>query len=118
MKATKRKRCTAGSYRLLTVVIGAAMFLLTAVVNAQVAGTGSIQGSVQDPSGAVIPNASVTLINASTQVRRTVTTDGSGLYNFPNIDIGTYAVDVAASGFETYERTGIVLEVGSNIASM
>ncbi len=101
---------------LLVMTIGAAMLLVCNVGKAQVAGTGSIQGSVQDPSGAVIPNASVTLVNVSTQVRRTVTTDGSGLYNFPNIDIGTYTVDVAASGFETYERTDIVLEVGSNIA--
>ena len=42
--------------------------------------------------------------------------DGSGLYNFPNIDIGTYTVDVTATGFESYRRTGVVLEVGSNIA--
>jgi hypothetical protein len=83
---------------------------------AQVAGTASIQGTIQDSSGAVIPNASVTLTNESTAVRRSVSSDGSGLYNFPNIDIGTYTVDVTATGFESYRRTGVVLEVGSNIA--
>src|SRR5271156_3577778 len=91
--------------------------LLVSCVQAmsQIAGTGSIQGTIQDPSGAVIPNASVTLTDASTAVARTVKTDGSGLYSFPNIDVGTYIVDVAASGFETYQRTGIVLEIDSNI---
>lgn len=72
----------------------------------QVAGTASIQGTIQDSSGAVIPNASVILTNESTAVRRSVSSDGSGLYNFPNIDIGTYTVDVTATGFESYRRTG------------
>ena len=66
----------------------------------QVAGTGSIQGTIQDPSGAVIPNALVSLANASTAVVRSVRSDGSGLYNFPNIDIGTYTIDVTPQVFE------------------
>ncbi|HEX3569276.1 MAG TPA: carboxypeptidase-like regulatory domain-containing protein [Acidobacteriaceae bacterium] len=85
-------------------------------VHAQVAGTASIQGSVSDPSGAVLPNSTIVLTNTSTQVQRTTTTDNSGLYSFPNIDIGTYNMTVTAQGFQTYTRTGIVLEVGSNTA--
>jgi len=82
--------------------------------HAQVAGTASIKGSVADPSGAVLPNATIVLTNTATQVQRTATTDSSGLYSFPNIDIGTYNMTVAAAGFQTYSQTGIVLEVGSN----
>jgi hypothetical protein len=83
---------------------------------AQVAGTGSIQGTVADPTGAVIPGATVTITAASTQVKHTAHTDGSGVYVFPNLDIGTYSLTVAAPGFETYTKTGNVLEVGSSIA--
>jgi hypothetical protein len=97
-------------------------FLLTLVlatalpVHAQVAGTASIQGTVADPSAAVMANATVVLTNTATRVQRKATTDGSGLYSFPNIDIGTYDLTVTAQGFQTYTRTGIVLEVGSNTA--
>ena len=91
-------------------------FALASPGNAQIAGTGSIQGSVADKSGALIPNATVTLVNKDTQVKQTTHTDGAGAYVFPNISIGTYIVDISATGFQSYEQTGIVLEVGSNIA--
>lgn len=92
------------------------LLVLVLPVHAQVAGTASIQGTVQDPSGAVLPNATLVLTNTSTQVKRTATTDASGIYSFPNIDIGNYNLTVTAQGFQTYSRTGIVLEVGSNTA--
>lgn len=88
---------------------------VTALVRAQV-GTGSIQGSVQDETGAMIPGATVTLTEAATAVQRTARTDGSGIYIFPNIRVGTYTISVSASGFRSYTKTGNVLEVGSKIA--
>ena len=84
--------------------------------NAQVAGQAQIQGTITDASGALIPNATVTLSNASTHAARTTLTDKSGVYVFPNIDIGTYDIGVSAAGFESYKQTGIVLEIGSSIA--
>jgi len=91
-------------------------FFFAVTVHAQVAGTGTIQGSVADPSGAVIAGASVTLTAASTREQQTTHTDNSGVYIFPNIPIGSYAVSVSAAGFETYTSSGNTLEVGSNIA--
>ena len=85
-------------------------------LHAQAAGTASIQGSVVDPTGAVLPGATLNLIDTATQVKRTVTSDSSGLYTFPNVPVGTYTLTVAASGFRTYVQTNIVLEVGSSIA--
>jgi hypothetical protein len=82
----------------------------------QLAGTGNIQGTVTDSTGAVIPNAAVTLTDQATQVKRTAVSNSAGAYLFPGIPIGTYNLQVAAPGFKTYEQTGIVLEVGSNIA--
>ncbi len=82
----------------------------------QTAGAGNIQGSVTDPTGALIPNASVTAVEATTNVRHEAVTDSSGLYSFPNLPIGTYSVDASAAGFKRYHRTNIVLDVGSSIA--
>jgi hypothetical protein len=103
----------ANKLRVLTLAL---FVLLVCTLHAQIAGTGSIQGTVTDATGAVLPNASVTLTNESTQVARTGKTDSSGVYVFPNINVGTYSVNVAAPGFEGYTNTGIVLEVGSSIS--
>jgi hypothetical protein len=81
-----------------------------------VTGLGQIQGNVLDPTGAFVPNATVTLTDTETQQRRSTVTDTAGIYLFPNISIGTYTVKIAAAGFKTYEQTGITLEVGSSIS--
>ena len=102
--------------RWLAVFFCVAVFLFTAKVNAQTAGTASIQGVVTDASGAVIQNATVTITNVATQVKHKTVTSGSGLYSFPNVAIGTYTLEVTASGFEHYRQSNIVLDVGSSIA--
>jgi hypothetical protein len=93
-----------------------AMVLCSGSANAQIAGSGSIQGSIVDGTGAVIQKASVTATNVATQVKHTAITAENGLYSFPNLDIGTYTIDVAVQGFEHYRQSNIVLEVGSSIA--
>lgn len=94
----------------------ALLLLSVSTVHGQVTGLGQIQGTVSDATGALIPNATVTLINTATQKTRTTVTDSAGVYLYPNIDIATYNLKVSAAGFATYSKTGIVLEVGSNIA--
>jgi Carboxypeptidase regulatory-like domain len=101
---------------LAIVVFCIAIFSFAVKGYSQTAGTGSIQGSIADATGAVIQNASVTATNIATQVKHTAVTGGNGLYSFPNLDIGTYTVVVAAQGFEHYSQSNIVLEVGSSIA--
>ncbi len=92
------------------------ILLAASTLCAQLAGTGNIQGTVTDTTGAVVANATVTLTNAATGGKRITQTDGAGVYLFPNIEITTYNLQVTAPSFETYQQTGIVLEVGSNIA--
>ncbi|PYT21184.1 MAG: hypothetical protein DMG57_39440, partial [Acidobacteria bacterium] len=70
---------------------------------------GSITGAVTDQSGAVIPGASVSVTNAGTGIERTVTTSTGGLFNVPNLDVGSYRVTVIATGFARYERSGLAL---------
>ncbi len=60
----------------------------------------SLQGTVIDPSGAVVPNATVTLTQTETQQVRTVTTTSSGTYTFSSLAPGSYTVAVKATGFQ------------------
>ncbi|WP_263380739.1 carboxypeptidase-like regulatory domain-containing protein [Granulicella paludicola] len=90
--------------------------LLPASLFAQIAGSGSIQGSVTDSTGAVVPGATVVLVENSTQTKRTATTDSGGVYSFPNITVSTYTLTVSMAGFKTFQQNNIVLEVGSSIA--
>jgi len=99
-----------------TVFACMALSLLTVTVSAQIAGTGNIQGTVTDATGAVVPQASVILTNDATHVARKTSSDSAGVYVFPGVPVGRYNLSVAAPGFKTYFRTGIVLEVGSSIA--
>src|ERR1700760_4611730 len=84
-----------------------AVFLLTSVattVNAQTSG-GSIAGSISDPSGAVIPNATIEATNQQTNVKSTTTSSGAGVFKFPNLALGPYSVVVSAAGFATQKST-------------
>ena len=94
----------------------AVLFLFPHPGHAQIAGTGNIQGTVTDSTGAVVPKASVTLTDESTHVARKTASDNAGVYVFPGVPISTYDLSVAAPGFKTYEQKRIVLEVGSSIA--
>ena len=78
--------------------------------------TGVISGSVTDSSGAVVPNATVTLLNADRNaVIRSVKTDQNGTFSAPLLPIGNYVVKVEASNFKTYEKTGVVLNVNDRL---
>ena len=70
-------------------------------INAQGETTSAIVGTVDDPSGAAIPGAAVTVVSVETGSRRQVTTDLEGRFNFPQLKPGTYRVSVAAQGFQS-----------------
>jgi len=77
--------------------------------------TATLFGRVSDPSGAVIPGASVTAVNDSTLVSRTATTDERGEFAIPFLPVGTYTVTVRADGFKAYERSGLALSSGQKV---
>jgi len=76
---------------------------------------GSISGTVRDPSGAVVPQATVTATNTATGVMQVVKTNDAGAYSFPTLPVGNYNVDIAFDGFKPYRRTNITLDVNSAI---
>src|SRR2546425_2366873 len=70
---------------------------------------GRISGTVQDKSGAVVPNATVTVTNTGTNLVRTASTDGNGFYTVTNLPVGTYTVSAEQKGFKQASRSENVL---------
>jgi hypothetical protein len=76
--------------------------------------TASIHGTITDPHGAVLPNASVTALNTTTGIAASEKTDSKGYFIFPNLHIGgPYSVTVEDSGFQRFVATGIMLDLSS-----
>jgi hypothetical protein len=73
--------------------------------------TGGLQGTVKDPSGAVVPNAKVVATTSTLVGEKVVNTDSSGYYRFANLPPGDYTLTVSADGFTTVKRQ-LTLEVG------
>lgn len=88
------------------------LVLLTLYPLAMHAQNPSVSGAVQDPTGAVIPKASVEFRNQDTGVRRQSMTNSQGIYHIEGLDPGTYDATVQSSGFKTLTRENIVFHVG------
>jgi Carboxypeptidase regulatory-like domain/TonB dependent receptor len=78
---------------------------------------GGITGDVTDPSGSVIANATVTVLDEQTSLTRTVVTNGAGTYSFVNLPIGSYTMTFAATGFETQKTPHITVQ-GNRTATL
>lgn len=74
---------------------------------------GTLLGTVTDSTGAVVPNAKVTITETNTNISRTGQSNESGNYVFPDVAPGTYAVTVEVTGFKRERRGGVVVEVNS-----
>jgi len=73
--------------------------------------TGTVQGTVKDSTGAVLPGATVSAVNVDTNVGRSATTDGRGDYKIEFLPVGRYRVTVALDGFGRYIQEGVAIEV-------
>lgn len=96
------------------IFLAGALLILFAVTGAYAQFNSGIQGSVEDPSGRVVPGASVTLLNLGTQVSQQTTTDAGGNYRFVSLPPGQYRVTVSAKGFNV-QSVNISLETGQNL---
>jgi len=80
-------------------------------INAQIATTtATLSGVVTDPSGAVLPKATLTLTSSEKSITRTFNTDEGGRYFFNQLPPSAYRLTIKAKGFETYQQNGIFLD--------
>ena len=104
------ERTIASEPRLLIWLVTILFLVCPLAVHAQQL-TATLSGMVTDSSGAVIPNSTVTVTQTSTNAVRTVQSDASGSYVVTSLPAGTYTVNVASSGFETWVARNVVLNV-------
>lgn len=88
-----------------------AMLLSALPLSAQYT-TASLGGSVLDPSGSAVPEASISLTSKETGLSRTGASDGDGAFLFSALPVGVYELTAARAGFQTYRQVGITLTVG------
>jgi hypothetical protein len=101
--------------RNLAILVIALLMPVFGTLAARAQSTGSITGTVADASGAAIPDAAVTITNTGTSQTRTIQTNGSGVFAFPDLPIGTYTMQIVKSGFETQKRSATELLTGQTI---
>ena len=103
--------------RIRLIILTLALFSIAAVMgpamlHAQSTTQGAISGSVLDSSGAVVPGASITILNKATNFTVKLTSEASGFFKAPLLEPGTYSVTVAAANFANYRADNVVVVVG------
>src|SRR2546425_2063784 len=90
-------------FKMKTTMLIALVIALAGLAPAVLAQTidGNLTGTVVDPTGATVPNATVEVTNTATGIKSTQRTGVDGLYRFNNLPVGNYDVTVTASGFTT-----------------
>jgi hypothetical protein len=110
--------CRLFSIRYVAIEFAVSILFLLCAANAGAQASrvgGTLEGIVRDPSGAVIPNAKVTLHNPLTNQTRTVTADEQGFFRAGQLAVGSYEVRLEQAGFAPYRQTGVVLSLGQTV---
>lgn len=97
--------------RILSWTCGAALLLTLTSSGAWAQFTSGLDGTVFDPSGAVVPNAAVTLRQVSTGIEHNTTTSSAGIYRYTALPAGNFVLSVKATGFETAVLSDISIQV-------
>ncbi len=77
--------------------------------------SGTITGTVTDPTDAVVAGAKVALVSEDTSARREAATDQAGAFTFNSVRPGTYSITIEAAGFKTIQRTNVVLTANAHL---
>ncbi|MDR3726955.1 MAG: carboxypeptidase-like regulatory domain-containing protein [Terracidiphilus sp.] len=89
-------------------------FLLVPLARAQ--DNATITGTVADASGALVPNAAITLTNPATSQTRQSVSNTAGIYRFVNVGVGNYSLSATATGFQKFVKTNIVVNVAQTLS--
>src|ERR1700730_17356625 len=100
----------------LSTVVAASILVAAAVPAWAQITTGTVSGTVKDPTGGIIPGATVVLVSETRGTKSTpAITNESGDYVFPNVTPDTYTVEVTLDAFKTVKRTGIAVSGGDHV---
>src|SRR5687767_15158751 len=91
---------------ILSLAVGSSAFAQSTAIN------GTIEGTVKDDQGALLPGVTVTVTNIDTGEQRVVVSNESGLYRAPLLSLGTYRISAELQGFKKFEQTGVSLRAG------
>ena len=100
-------------FSFILLLIAACVFMTGRVAFGQ--STATLQGTVTDQKGAVVPNATITVRNQATSIERTAQTDSSGNYQVAALPVGTYSVVVQAQGFKSAAVSDLNVEVARTL---
>lgn len=98
----------------LLAMLFAMTFLFWSSPHAWAQATAQVSGTVSDATGAFVPGAQVKITNTDTAAVRTTESNADGTFNFPQLAIGPYRLEVSKQGFQTFAQSGIVLQVNTN----
>src|SRR5262252_1006921 len=107
MRQLQSVRCRGLGFAVLFIFL---LFLVSANAAAQSTG-GRIRGTVSDASGGAVAGATVTLLNAATNVSRDAVTSATGEYLFLEVPVGTYEININQPGFKRFVRKDIVVNL-------
>jgi Carboxypeptidase regulatory-like domain len=119
-RTCSRTNCSFWIARISRIILAIAMIAgLVAHSNlalAQTTGLGTITGTITDPSGAMLPQANLTITNMDTGVSRETVTNGTGYYEVGSLIPGRYKILVATPGFQDRLQEGITLEADARVS--
>ncbi len=98
------------NFALATVALALCLLWTAMPAAAQTAGEGSLQGTVMDTTGAVVPHASVTITNVATGVKTVRESTSAGFFSIAPVLPGTYSVEIVAKGFKTLVQDNVVVD--------
>src|SRR5262245_11270499 len=91
------------------------LVLMSIPAASQIAGTGTIRGTITDPTGAVVPRATVTATNTATGVDTARVATDAGLYVIAPLPAGTYRLTASAQGFRALVQEQVVVDALSTV---
>ena len=103
------------SVKFLKGLFALVVLVLVSVGSGLAQSTGTLSGTVTDPSGAVVPNARITVHSLATGIERVLVTDDAGLYVVPSLEPGDYQVQASAAGFSLFTVKKVTLNVDQRV---
>jgi hypothetical protein len=115
-RTAKRGEAERPAWRYLTVCFAFIAMVLAVTPGAWGQDNATINGTVSDPTGAVVPNVAISLANPSTGQVREAVSNSAGAYRFANVGVGNnYTLSASAAGFQKYTKTDIVVNVAQSL---